>query len=121
MGVDNFIGFSIVNGFFLGLIVSLLKFSSPELILFFTILSTVVFYLIMTFCASLFVSSVDMKGKMLEKNKYDKMLEHFDREFDKREKNSDEIRSFIRDLEASIKEELQEMQAKNKGANGNKK
>lgn len=121
MGVDNFVGFSIVNGFFLGLIVSLLKFSSPELILFFTILSTVVFYLIMTFSASLFVGSVDTNNRLLEKTKYDRMLEQFDKEFDKREKNSDEIRTFIRELEASIKEELQELQAKNKGSYGNKK
>jgi len=121
MSIDNFIGFSIVNGFFIGLIVSLLRFDSPEMILFFTVFSTAAFYLLVMFSASLFVRSVDKSGTVLQKNRYDKILDYFDKEFDKRERNTDEIRSFIRTLEAGIKEELEEMQAKNKASSGNKK
>jgi len=121
MSIDNFIGFSIVNGFFIGLIVSLLRFDSPEMILFFTVFSTAAFYLLVMFSASLFVRSVDKSGTVLQKNRYDKILDYFDKEFDKRERNTDEIRSFTRTLEAGIKEELEEMQAKNKASSGNKK
>lgn len=120
MSVDNFISFSVVNGFFIGLIVSVVKYDAPEMILFFTILSTVIFYLLIMFAASLFVRGVDQKQSNMRKNKYDKMLDYFNYEFDKREKNTDEIRAFIRTLEAGIKEELEELQAKNRASNGNR-
>lgn len=121
VNANNFIGFSIVNGFFVGLIVSIIKFDAPEMILFFTIFSTVSFYLMMMFAASLFVRSGDRREGAIQKNRYDKILDYFDKEFDKREKSTDEIRSFIRTLEAGIKEELEELQAKNKAGNGSKK
>lgn len=120
MSVDNFISFSVVNGFFIGLIVAVVKYDAPEMILFFTILSTVIFYLLVMFAASLFVRGVDQKQSNMKKNRYDKILDYFNYEFDKREKNTDEIRAFIRTLEAGIKEEIEELQAKNRASNGNR-
>ncbi|GAA7844385.1 hypothetical protein HpCOL22_04990 [Helicobacter pylori] len=40
MKVQNFIHFSVVVGFFLGLVFSVLKFNEPESILLWTVLST---------------------------------------------------------------------------------
>lgn len=121
MNANNFIGFSIVNGFFVGLVVSIIKFNAPEMVLFFTIFSTVSFYLMMMFAASLFVRAGDRKEGSIQKNRYDKIVDYFDKEFDKREKSTDEVRSFIRTLEAGIKEELEELQIKNRVGDGNKK
>lgn len=105
MNFDNYMSFSIVAGFFIGLITSILKFDSPEMITLFTVFVTVVFYLIMLLSASLFIRFFDFKRATIHKEQYDDMLEFYIREFDKREQISDKIREFIRYVESSIDED----------------
>lgn len=114
MNMDNFVAFSIVCGFFVGLVISVIKFSTAEMITIFTLVVTVVFYLITLLSASFFIKYFDFKKVTIHKNKYDEMLDHFIEEFDKREKSSDKIREFIRSLEHSISEEELDQIAKNK-------
>ena len=53
--MDNFLSFAIVNGFFIGLLLSFLKFDDPEMIVVGTLVSTIGFYLITLVSVSLFV------------------------------------------------------------------
>lgn len=101
MQLDNFVSFSIVFGFFMGLFVSLMKFDSPEMITLFTFFITIAFYLIMMLSVSFFTRFFDFKKATIHKDRYDSMLEYFIQEFDKREKATESIREFIRSLEHS--------------------
>lgn len=105
MNLDNFISFSIVNGFFIGLVVSILKFDSAEMITLFTIFVTIIFYLIMLLSSSLFLKYYDFKKATIHKEKYDEVLEFYIKEFEKREKIGDKIREFIRYIEQTSDEE----------------
>ena len=82
--MDNFLSFAIVNGFFIGLLLSFLKFDEPEMIVAWTLVSTIGFYLITLVSVSFFVKFVDEQERTTKKPSYNATLEEYIQEFDKR-------------------------------------
>lgn len=105
MRLDNYVSFAIVNGFFIGLIVAILKFDTPEMIVIWTFFVTIGLYLLMLLSASFFMLFFDHNRKRLNKRRHDTTLEYFVHEFDKRERVADKVREFIRSMELGSDEE----------------
>lgn len=106
--MDNFLSFAIVNGFFIGLLLSFLKFDEPEMIVAWTLISTIGFYLITLVSVSFFVKFVDEQERTTKKPSYNATLEEYIQEFDKREKIANKIRGFLRTMEKTMREEEEE-------------
>lgn len=106
--MDNFLSFAIVNGFFIGLLLSFLKFDEAEMIVVWTLISTIGFYLITLVSVSLFVRFFNHEDHKLIKPSYNTTLEEYIEEFDKREKVTNKIRGFLRKMESTndVREEL---------------
>lgn len=96
MKQDNYISFSVVVGFFLGLIISILKFNTPELVILGTIVCTIVLYLIVTCCASFYMMFLDYSQTKLNSDKIDSTLNYYCNEFDKREKEVLSVRQYLK-------------------------
>ena len=96
MKQDNYISFSVVVGFFLGLIISILKFNTPELVILGTIVCTIVLYLIVTCCASFYMMFLDYSQIKLNSDKIDSTLNYYCNEFDKREKEVLSVRQYLK-------------------------
>ena len=103
--MDNFLSFAIVNGFFIGLLLSFLKFEDPEMIVAGTLLSTIGFYLITLISVSFFIKFISQKDNSIKKPSYSNILEEYIEEFDKREKATNKIRGFLRTMEKTMREE----------------
>ncbi len=112
--MDNFLSFAIVNGFFIGLLLSFLKFDEPEMIVAWTLVSTIGFYLITLVSVSFFVKFVDEQERATKKPSYNATLEEYIQEFDKREKIANKIRGFLRTMEKTMREEEEEKYATSK-------
>ena len=110
--MDNFLSFAIVNGFFIGLLLSFLKFDDPAMIVAGTLISTMGFYLITLVSVSLFVRFINTQDNVSKKNLYNTLLEEYIDEFDKREKTTNKIRGFLRTMEKTMREEEEEEPAK---------
>lgn len=95
MRLENFINFFIVNGFFIGLVFSILKIDSPEEIVIYTIIVTLSFYIIALFSSSFFIKFFNSKESVLHKETYDEILDYYVNELDKREKIADSIFDFL--------------------------
>ncbi|TLD80680.1 hypothetical protein LS70_008915 [Helicobacter sp. MIT 11-5569] len=106
--MDNFLSFAIVNGFFIGLLLSFLKFDDPAMIVAGTLISTIGFYLITLVSVSLFVRFINTNENVSAKNTYNALLEEYIDEFDKREKATNKIRGFLRTMEKTMREEEEE-------------
>ncbi|WP_104722058.1 hypothetical protein [Helicobacter mesocricetorum] len=106
--MDNFLSFAIVSGFFIGLLLSFLKFDEPEMIVAGTLISTIGFYLIALLSASLCVQFFNQDPKIAQRPSYNRILEEYIEEFDKREKTTNRIRGFLRTMEKTLKEEEEE-------------
>lgn len=96
MKQDNYMSFSVVAGFFLGLIISILKFNTPELIILGTIVCTIVLYLIVTCCASFYMMFLDYSQTKLNRDKIDSTLNYYCNEFDKKEKEVIGVRQYLK-------------------------
>ncbi|AFI03999.1 hypothetical protein [Helicobacter cetorum] len=96
MRIQNFIHFSIVVGFFLGLALAMLKFDQPETILLWTIISTLGFYLVSLLFASIFIACTDLDTCLFDKKGTEERLTHFNHEFKNREKEVTSILNYIR-------------------------
>lgn len=96
MKQDNYISFSVVVGFFVGLIISSIKFDSPELIVLWTIISTSIIYLIALVVASFYMKYIDYDEKKMNIKKLDSRLDYYLNEFDKREKEALNIRKYLK-------------------------
>ncbi|RDU65171.1 hypothetical protein [Helicobacter sp. MIT 14-3879] len=103
MRQDNYISFSIVVGFFIGLISSIIKFNQPELIILWTIVWTVIVYLIALCSASFYMKFIDYEKKKMNIKKLDSTLNYYLKEFDKREKETFSIRNYLKHI-SSINE-----------------
>ncbi len=114
MKTDNYISFAVVNGFFIGFIISILKFDEPEVIIIATVFSTIIFYMIILISSSIFVGLFDVRANLLKKQRYDETLDYFVEEFDRREKLSKKIREFIKSLDLGADRELGLQQNKEK-------
>ena len=112
--MDNFLSFAIVNGFFIGLLLSFLKFDEPEMIVAWTLVSTIGFYLITLVSVSFFVKFVDEQERATKKPSYNATLEEYIQAFDKREKIANKIRGFLRTMEKTMREEEEEKYASSK-------
>lgn len=108
MKQDNFISFSIVFGFFVGLIISLVKFSSPELIVFWTIICTTCVYLITTFCVSLYIMFIDYNHTKINKDKLESTFSYYLSELDRKEKEVLGVRKYLKASLKSINDEQKE-------------
>ncbi|BDQ28100.1 hypothetical protein [Helicobacter heilmannii] len=104
MKLDNFVNFSIVGGFFIGLILSLLKFDRAEYILFGTLVSTVGFYLIILLFASVYMGFVYPRKRFLNKAELERKLTHFSKEFVQREKEMEDLLDYVRNYEYEYNE-----------------
>ncbi len=104
MKPDNYMSFSIVAGFFIGLAFSISKFDEPEIMVLWTIITTMGVYLIVAVSVSLYFWFLDFERSKLKKNKLENILEDYRLEFDKREKESTKIRNFIRSIESDDEE-----------------
>ncbi|NWF67277.1 MAG: hypothetical protein HXX81_07420 [Campylobacterales bacterium] len=109
MKIDNYVYFFIVNGFFIGLMFSFLKFDKPEIIVIFTICITIVFYVFVLISTSLFVKNIDFKKQTIQKEIYDDILDYFVKELDKREKIGYAISEFIKEVEAQRDKDLKKL------------
>ncbi len=99
MSVENFINFFIVNGFFIGLLFSILKVDNPEEIVIYTIIVTLSFYIIALFSSSLFLKFFNFKESALQKEAYDDILDHYIGEIEKREKVASGIFEFFEEYQ----------------------
>ncbi|WP_121020989.1 hypothetical protein [Helicobacter vulpis] len=99
MKVDNFVNFAIVGGFFIGLILSLIKFDKPEYVLFGTLVSTAGFYMIMLLFASIFMTFIYPRKRFLNKAELERKLGLFSKEFVEREKEIDALLKYVHDYE----------------------
>ncbi|TLD89140.1 hypothetical protein [Helicobacter sp. MIT 05-5294] len=106
--MDNFLSFAIVNGFFIGLLLSFLKFDDPEMIVAGTLISTIGFYLITLVSISLFVRFLGNQEHTIKRPAYNDLLEEYIEEFDKREKITNKIRGFLRTMEKTMREDEEE-------------
>lgn len=116
MNVENFINFFIVNGFFIGLVFSILKVDNPEEIVIYTIIVTLTFYIIALFSSSLFLKFFNFKESALQKEAYDDILDHYITEIEKREKVANGIFEFLeeykKDEDVQREKDRVEMQKK---------
>ncbi len=115
MKPDNYMSFSLVAGFFLGLSFSISKFDEAEFIVLWTIITTIGMYLIVAISVSLYFWFLDFERSKAKKSRFENNLEYYRLEFDKREKESIKIRNFIRSIEA----DEDEMFSQNNGGNAN--
>ncbi|MFC3847656.1 hypothetical protein ACFOPX_03795 [Helicobacter baculiformis] len=99
MKVENFVNFSIVGGFFIGLILSLIKFDQPEYVLFGTLVSTAGFYMIMLVFASIFMNFIYPRKRFLNKADLERKLSNFNKEFVEREKEVDALLKYVHSYE----------------------
>ncbi len=106
--MDNFLSFAIVNGFFIGLLLSFLKFDDPAMIVAATLISTIGFYLITLVSVSLFIRFIGTQDSVSRKSTYNALLEEYIDEFDKREKITNKVRGFLRAMEKTMREEEEE-------------
>lgn len=108
MKQDNYISFSIVFGFFVGLIISIVKFSSPELIILGTIVGTMSIYLVALFCASFYMMfSIDENSK-LDIKKLDSTLDTYLNELDRSERETLHIRNYIKHSLSTLSQDKEE-------------
>lgn len=100
IGVNNFIAFLTVNGFFLGICFGLLKTQKPEMMLFWVAAVTALFYMIALGSSSLFIRYITFKPRYkINKEKYEASLDSAIIEIQKREKKIKEMYEFIKELE----------------------
>lgn len=105
--MDNYLSFSIVSGFFIGLVLSFLKYEEAELIVAWTLISTMGFYLITLLCTSFYVQFLKTDD-IKRAPRHSKVLESFIEEFDRRERTANKIRAFIRNMERTMREDERE-------------
>ena len=105
MKFNNYLSFAIVNGFFFGLILAILKFDSPEMIVIWTGLVTLGFYLLITLAMSFYLMFFNFGSKRLHKEYLDRNLGYFIKEFEKRENIVNRVREFIHTVKMNEVEE----------------
>lgn len=99
MTSENFVGLSVVSGFFVGLIFAFIGFDEPEFIVLFTIIVTAIFYLIVILGISLFNWFVSFETKRFKKEQLENDLEHYVLQFKKREDELVRVLDYIKRIE----------------------
>lgn len=103
MKVDNFISFFIVVGFFMGLIIAILKFNTAEMTVIFCAFVTVMVYIIAVVVSSEFIKSMNFKRTSINKDRHERAVDFFMRESEKRELITDRVRQFVKSIEREEK------------------
>lgn len=98
---DNYLSFAVVVGFFLGLMIGVARFDEPELMILWVVLSTMGTYLIVILAISFFYLFMDCRSDKIHREKLEESLEHYRKEFDKKEREVQNIRSFIKGLRST--------------------
>ncbi len=99
MKPTNYLNLSVSFGFFLGLALAVAKFDEPEIMLFWTIVSTLGFYLLTMLIVAIYTWSLKIDFKIFDKVGLEKRLEDFDREFDMREKEARNIKLYLKSFD----------------------
>ena len=99
MRSENFIGFAVVSGFFLGLISGFIAFERVEFVIFFAVIVMAVFYLIAVSGASMFNWFIDFGSKEFDKGKLEDNLEYYVEQFGKREEELLRVLDYIKKIE----------------------
>lgn len=95
---ENFIYFFTVCGFFIGLAFSVLNFSEPEEILFYTLEITLVFYLIIHVAVMNFFDLERMGTYIFNKKEHENIGDYFIHELENREKVMDNLLNSIENM-----------------------
>ena len=82
----NYVAFFTTSGFFIGIAFSLLKTNDAFDFMTYTMLITLFFYLFSHLCVAFFVQTLTDKPANFPKNSYEKELDTFVREINKRER-----------------------------------
>ncbi|MCI6217313.1 MAG: hypothetical protein MR629_02075 [Helicobacter sp.] len=106
MKPDNYMSFSIVGGFFIGLAFSILKFERPEFMVIWTIITTIGVHMIVIVCIALYFWFLDSQKPHIKKDKLEKNLEYYRLEFDKKEKETAKISAFLKNIESEQEQEI---------------
>lgn len=99
MRSDNFIGFSIVSGFFLGLIFGFATFDQVEFVVIFAIITTSVCYLISVGAISAFNLFIDFRSQEFNKQQLENNLEYYVEQFSKKEEELVKVLDYIKKIE----------------------
>jgi len=116
---NNFIYFFTVCGFFIGLIFSIINFSIPEDIIFYTAEITLFFYLFIHIVIMNFVDIKRFGISLFNKKEYEEVSEYFIAELDTREKRMDALLLEVERM--NIKYEQESKHEKELEANAYKK
>ena len=88
---SNFIYFFTVSGFFIGLMFSIINFTAPGDILFYTLEITLFFYLFIHVAVMNFIDAKKFGSSLFKKKEYEEVSEYFVVELDTREKRMDNL------------------------------
>lgn len=99
MRSDNFIGFSIVAGFFLGLIFGFLAFEQVEFVVIFAVIITSICYLISVCAISTFNWFIDFGAQEFNKQQLENNLEYYVEQFGKKEEELTRVLDYIKKIE----------------------
>lgn len=102
---NNFIYFFTVCGFFIGLIFTILSFSSPGDILLYTAEITLFFYLFIHLAIMNFVDVKRFGVNLFNKKEYEEVSEYFITELDSREKRMDSLLLEVEKMNKKYEEE----------------
>lgn len=115
MKSENFLSFSVVSGFFIGLAIALFKFDDPIIIVFFTGFTIVSLYIITMFSISVFLYFIEFRSIKINKEVLENKLDEIGVEFDKKERETAIIRNYIKSVDFA--EILENKPDKNKNTN----
>lgn len=99
MTSENFIGLSVVSGFFIGLIFAFVGFDEPEYIVLFTIVITGIFYLIIIAGIAFFNWFIGFEAKRFNKEQLENDLEYYVSQFRKKEDELVRVLDYIKRIE----------------------
>ncbi len=103
MQTENYIYFFTSCGFFIGLVFSLLNFSGPWDILFYSGAITLFFYLFIHIVVINFINLSKLNNMIFNKKEHEEISEYFIKELDIRENKLDAMLSDIEKMDQSYK------------------
>ncbi|WP_104697428.1 MULTISPECIES: hypothetical protein [unclassified Helicobacter] len=99
MKPTNYLNLSVSFGFFLGLALAVAKFDEPEIVLFWTVVSTIGFYLIAMLIVAIYTWSLNFSFNIFDKASLESRLDDFDKEFDLQEREVQNIRLYLKSFD----------------------
>jgi ABC-type uncharacterized transport system permease subunit len=109
MRVENFMNFSMVAGFFIGVFFAFFNFESVIEIIFATILVNFIVYAVVTYAASLFMKYFEFQQKTFAKKSYDDILDYYVNEIKLKDRKLNEVMTMIGEL--NLEDEITKIKA----------